>query len=390
MIKLVKHNTREHKELLRVLSHTSVIEKKTCMAIASAINKISDEEAEKYRAESKNYFLEIPIRELTETINSSYQALRAICKKITKHSIDMEIPYQLKNGKTEVFNSTEVIFIGAGISNNTFQIKINPDVLPLFSRTLNIYRHYDIIEAKYLTHKHSIEFYKFLKDKQNQNILDFTISIRNLKNELGLIDKYKQYNHFKTRVIEPAKNDMKKSVLWFDYKEIKRSRSVTDLIIYIYTNKEKEQDIHVCERINQYIKTTAMEIFKKDFLHFLKEAYCFSRLSKTIDYQELNIQEGILSQKRSLLEYNKELQKRFIEWLEPTLNLEKEEAIQEPKKSKTIKNKKYHKSHNKQVDHFTLKTETATEDPVPKTKKESTNEKSKKQTSFMGKLFGRN
>ena len=310
-MKLVKHNTREHKNLLRVLSHTSAIEKKTCMAIANEINKITDKEVEQYRKERKNYFLEIPINELTETINSSYQALRTICRKITKHSIDMEIPYQLKNGETQLFKSTEVIFIGAGISDNIFQIKINPDVLPLFSRTLKIYRHYNIIEAKYLTHKHSIEMYKFLKDKQNQGVLDFTVSVEKLKSELGLENKYKQYNHFKTRVLEPAKEDMKNSVLWFDYKEIKRSRSVTDLTFYIYTDEIIKSVFYCKERLKTYLKAETKTQFKKDFEAFLNESETYKPKLKGLLIE--------LKNKSSLSEYDKNTQLEFINFIEPNL-----------------------------------------------------------------------
>jgi len=109
------------------------------------------------------------------------------------------------------------------------------------------------------------------------------------------------------------------SVLWFEYKEIKRSRSVTDLIFYIHTNKEKEQEIYTNERIRIYTKTTTENKFKEDFLHFLEEDYYFSKLSKTIDYSDLEKAKLSLKTKTSLKDYSLKIQKQFIDFLEPSI-----------------------------------------------------------------------
>ncbi len=377
-MQLINYNTREHKLILRVFAHSSKVEKKVMMNVANEINKLKEEDWK----DKGLYPIEIPMIDLIERTEANYKSIQRICDKVMSKIIKMEIPYKLKSGKTEVFKSNVCVFPECGISENTFRIEVKETVLPLFSRALEIYRHYNVIEAKYLTHKHSIEMYKFLKDKLNQGVSDFTISVKNLKLELGLENKYKLYANFKNRVLIPAQQDMKTnhSVLWFDYKEIKRSRSVSDLILYIHEDSKKKKVLYQVERINQYIKTTSIEKFYSDFNVFLKEDFCFSKLSKTIDYQELKIQKDILSQKKSLSEYNKELQKRFINWIEPTLNIGKKEVIQEPKKIKAIKKKKEYKSQDKKVDTFTLKAETVTE-------KESIKEKPKKQMTLFGISF---
>jgi plasmid replication initiation protein len=318
---LIKYNTREHKELLRVFSHSSTIEAKICMCIANAINKIPDNTAEEYRQKQQNYVIEIPVIELAENISSSYQSISNICDKLTSKKIKLQIPYTLKSsGETELFECVEVIFPSVGISNNIFKLKINSDVLPLFSRTLKIYRHYNIIEAKFLTHKHSIEMYKFLKDKLNRGVLDFTISVEKMRFELGLDDKYKAYKDFKKRVLEPAKKDMKRNgIVWFDYKEIKRSRSVIYLFFYIYKNKQKETNIYLSERLKLYTKQTTENKFKKDFKDFLEKDFCVSLVSKTLNKTEFQSQLKLLEKRISLTMYPMKIQEQFIEYLEPKL-----------------------------------------------------------------------
>ena len=316
-MRIIKKNTREHKLVLRALAHNTLIEKKTCMSLANRLNKVSIQDAEKYKAEQKLYVIEIPIHDIATELNSNYESIKNMCRKITKRSIEMQIKSKLKSGKTAVFDTVECIFPSAGISDNIFKIKINPVVLPLFSRALEIYRHYDIIEAKFLTHKHSIEMYKFLKDKLNQGILDFTISLKMLKIELGLDSKYKMYHQLKQRVIDPAQIDMEKNgVIGFKYKEIKRSRAVTDLIFFIQKNKEREKDIYFKERLKTYTKQTPQEQFVKDFEQFLKETFCLSPVSKTLNNTEFQSQLKLLEKRKSLTIYPKEIQERFIKYID--------------------------------------------------------------------------
>ena len=198
---LIKYNTREHKEILRIFAHSTKIEKKVMMNIAYKINKLKEND---WRGKGY-YIIEIPMPELIERTESNYEAIKRICRKIAGKVINLNIPYKLKNGKVEIFNSFISVFPECGISENIFRIEVKETVLPLFSRALERYRHYNIIEAKFLTHKHSIELYKYLKDKQNQNISDFTISIENLKNELGLEYKYIKYNDFKKESLTQQK-----------------------------------------------------------------------------------------------------------------------------------------------------------------------------------------
>jgi plasmid replication initiation protein len=305
--KLIRYNTQELKELLRIFASSSLIEKKVYMNVAYEINKLKPIDWE-----GKNlYKIEIPMSELMERTETNYKAIARVCDRITSKKILVELPYKLKTtGKIELFKSIECCFPSCGISENTFKIEVKESVLPLFSRALERYRHYNIIEAKFLTHQNSIELYKFLKDKINQNINEFSISVENLKFELGLEDKYKQYFDFKNRVLIPAQEDMKDhSVIYFEYKEIKKNRAVSDLFIRIKTSEENEKNIYLLERIKSYIKTTTEEQFKKDFTNFIMRSY--------YDEDDRNKHLEPLKTKKSLKEFSEKIQLKFINFLEP-------------------------------------------------------------------------
>ena len=306
--KLIRYNTHELKELLRVFSSSTLIEKKVYMNLAYEINKLKPEDWKG----KELYKIEIPMSELMERTETNYKAIARVCDRITSKKILVELPYKLKTtGKIELFKSIECCFPSCGISENTFKIEVKESVLPLFSRALERYRHYNIIEAKFLTHQNSIEIYKFLKDKLNQNINEFSISVENLKFELGLENKYKFYKDFKIRVLEPAQKDMKNNVVYFEYKEIKKSRAVSDLLITIKTNKENEKNIYLLERIKKYIRTTTEEQFKKDFEEFIMRSY--------YDPEEREKHLEFLKTKKSLKTFPQKTQLKFINFLEPQL-----------------------------------------------------------------------
>lgn len=310
MQNLVRQNTREHKGILRALSHTTEIEKKACMVIANQLNKLTPKEAEGYKERQELFAIEIPMFEASDIINANYSSIKNMCKKIVKRTIELKIEYKLKNGKTATYDSIECIFPSAGIFKNILKIKVNPDLVPLFNRELERYRHYNIIEAKFLSHQYSIEFYKFLKDKLNQNINEFSISVENLKFELGLEEKYKLYGHLKNRLLETVRLDLKQnSSLYFEYKEIKKNRAVSDLFIIIKTSEENEKNIYLLEKIKTYIKITTEEQFKKDFEIFIMRSY--------YDEDDRNKHLEPLKTKKSLKEFSEKIQLKFINFLEP-------------------------------------------------------------------------
>jgi len=308
-MQLIKYNTREHKLILRVFAHSSKVEKKVMMNVANEINKLKEDD---WKGKGV-YPIEISMNDLMERTNTPYKSIDRICDRITSKKIKMEIPYKLKNGETTIFKSLEVCFPSCAISENVFKIEVKETVLPLFSRALEIYRHYNIIEAKYLTHKHSIEMYKFLKDKLNRGISDFTVPVDKFKIELGLENKYTLYADLRRRVLIPAQKDMKThhSVLWFDFKEIKRSRSVADLLFHIHEDKDKQQELYANERLKTYFKTETETQFKKDFTHFLEESENYKPKLKELLRE--------LKTKKFLKEYPTKTQLDFVKFLEPNL-----------------------------------------------------------------------
>ncbi len=315
MSKITKYNVREHHSILRCFSHSTLIEKKVFMKIAHKLNSLKEKD---YK--NKDLLkLSIHVKELINNLATSYEALSNICNKLMKNTYTLDADVEI-NGNIETGILRGVFFPECFISNNYFQIKIMTTILPYFCRELKKYRNYNIIEAKFLKHKHSIEFYKFLKDQLNQNKKTLKISIEELKYNLGLESKYKQYSEFKKRVLEPAKQDLKdNSVLYFTYKEFKKGRRVTELRINIHESKDNQENIYLLARLDTYINNTPEYDFKKDFKDFLKNEYCYSKLSKQTIETDYQNELKKLKNKHSISDYPVNVQKQFINFLEPQL-----------------------------------------------------------------------
>ena len=194
-MEIVKFNIREHHNILRFLSHACHIEKKIFMNVAFIINNLKPED---YKGKEM-YRMTIPMEDLIHNTTSSYENIKRTCRKITKKSYELKCDMKLNNGKIEHGTLFEVLFPRCFISNNIFVIDMMTTLLPYFSRRLEKYRNYNIIEAKFLKHKHSVELYKYLKDLSNQGKKNITISILNFKFELGLENKYRVIT-WKTRL----------------------------------------------------------------------------------------------------------------------------------------------------------------------------------------------
>jgi plasmid replication initiation protein len=316
MDKIVKLNVREHHNILRFLSHTTLIEKKVFMNLAYELNKLKPKDYKNVRL----YPISIPMDKLMQRTDSGYKEIKRICRKLMSKMYSLDVDVSLGAGKTEKGERIEILFPACTISDNIFKIEIMTTLLPYFSRELKKYRNYNIIEAKFLKHKHSIELYKFLKDQLNQDKKTLKISIEKIKYELGLENKYNRYENFKMRVLEPTKQDLKEhSVLYFTYKELKSGRKVTELRINIHENRQNKEDIFILARLETYIKNTPDDDFKKDFEDFLKNDYCYSKLSKQTIEADFQTELKKLKNKHSISDYPIKIQKQFINFLEPQL-----------------------------------------------------------------------
>ena len=91
---------------------------------------------------------------------------------------------------------------------------------------------------------YSIRIYELLKQYSQGNINVREFDLNHFKEKLFLQDKYKQFSHLRTRVIEVAQKELKqKTDIYFEYETKTIRKKVIGITFYIYKNIPEEPPI---------------------------------------------------------------------------------------------------------------------------------------------------
>jgi len=125
-------------------------------------------------------------------------------------------------------------------NNSMLCLTFHPDLKPYLLDLQDKIVKYNIENLLSLPSTYSIRFFELLVQYKKIGYIEFEVSA--LQERLG--SNYKRYNDLKTRVIQPARANTKKSAeLTFDFKEFKRQggRKITHIGIRILPNKPKRK-----------------------------------------------------------------------------------------------------------------------------------------------------
>lgn len=122
---------------------------------------------------------------------------------------------------------------------------------------------------------YSIRLYELMKKWQKLEVWEFAID--DLKGKFGISkEKYKQYGHFKSRIIVPAVKDVnEKTDVQVNFKEIRKGRKIVKIAFSIKHCKEKEIKVDPVE-----VKPKKSELDKD----------LFDRLNELTDGYELSLE----------------------------------------------------------------------------------------------------
>ncbi len=132
--------------------------------------------------------------------------------------------------------------------NAYIEFKFNDDLKPHLLELKRRFSKYDLHNIVGLQSTHSIRMFEILKSYEYQG--EVRLEVEYLKTVLELGDKYKLYADFRRYVIDRSKEDLEKYCdISFDYKEIKKSRKVDEILFTIKRNNinptEDSSDIDV-------------------------------------------------------------------------------------------------------------------------------------------------
>ncbi len=192
--------------------------------------RMDDEDFKEYRI-----YLKDVVHDFGLSHKNAYKLLKDGAKGLTKKEIRIirDTPEGLKEFQTHIAVGVDSFVKDGNYLDISFHPKMKPFLLQLQTQFLM----YDIRNVLSIQSSFSVRIYELLK--QYETIGKRRFSIQELKEMLDVQDKYPLYANFKQRVILKAQEDLEKSTdIRFTFDEIKSGKQVTELLFYVFRNKE--------------------------------------------------------------------------------------------------------------------------------------------------------
>jgi len=124
--------------------------------------------------------------------------------------------------------------------SGTIKLRFAPDLKPYLLQLKTAFTSYKLSNILSLKSGYSIRLYELMKKWQHLGRWEYPV--QDLKDKIGIeTNTYKQYGHFKSRVLQPAVIELnKKTDLTIEFKEIKKGRSIEKIEFTIRHTPEKE------------------------------------------------------------------------------------------------------------------------------------------------------
>lgn len=214
-------------ELVNAKYNFSLNENRIFLKMLSQI-QATDADFQKYSFYMKDFIQEFGINN-----KDIYREIEAMTDGLLKKII--KIPIR-KNGKEKVFKTTlvssfEYFKDGSGVVTASFHPMLKPYLLQLKTH----YLRYDLKNVLRLSSSHAIRLYELLKQFETSGYR--IIALQELKELLGVADKYDRYYNFKMKVLEYSRIHISQFTdISFDYQEISEKRQVVRLEFRIQKN----------------------------------------------------------------------------------------------------------------------------------------------------------
>ena len=195
------------------------------------------------RGDEEFGFQKLHIRNLKKTseqkeLGSLYQRAEKICSSLLEKKLEIKTE---EDGKR--------VYDGISLMNRCkykegdgyIEAKFNEEMKPYL---LQLKRRFTMYDAGYyvpLRSTHSMRIYELLKMREGVSVL--RISVEELRDILGLQDKYEYFSHLEHHVIQKAQEEVdEKTDISFTYDKEKDGRSVKRVKFFIHSNDEEPED----------------------------------------------------------------------------------------------------------------------------------------------------
>ena len=210
--------------------------------------------------------------EFAELTNISREKMYQVVAKTAKEIMSKPLFLQNKKGYIIVNWFEKISYIN---HDATVTFKVNEEMAPHLFNLKKNFTAYQLINTIRLDSIYSIRLYELLK--QYVPAGDVNKTLVGLKTILGIEKQYKRYNHFKSRVLEVARKELKaRTDIRFKYEEIKTGRRVTSIQFLVFPNTKNTKK----DKIMDVLDTQSIEY--RTLLNLLPKE---QQRKKTIQYK---------------------------------------------------------------------------------------------------------
>lgn len=214
------------------------------------------------RGDEEFGFQKLHIRNLKKTseqkeLGSLYQRAEKICSSLLEKKLEIKTE---EDGKR--------VYDGISLMNRCkykegdgyIEAKFNEEMKPYL---LQLKRRFTMYDAGYyvpLRSTHSMRIYELLKMREGVSVL--RISVEELRDILGLQDKYEYFSHLEHHVIRKAQEEVdEKTDISFTYDKEKDGRSVKRVKFFIHSDDEEPEDATKIEDRTEAPDIDVMNLF---------------------------------------------------------------------------------------------------------------------------------
>lgn len=206
----------------------------------------------------------IEIDRFAEMFNREHgQIYKEVKEAVLKRFWERDFSYVDKNGDIVLIRwLTKITY---NDKTGYLEIKFSDEVQPYLHQLKGNFTSYYINHIAKFKSVYSIRFYEYsimLLNKNNSNKLKFSLLVSEIKQKLGLDDKYDRFSNLKSRILEPAKHEINQfSDIVFDYSIEKLGR--TPYKIKFKVSKKDSLKEGSVENKPERIQTKTLENAKK-------------------------------------------------------------------------------------------------------------------------------
>jgi len=223
------------KDLIEVNDRTSLVEQKFLLCIASNVEESDPKDT------SYTLFINDFRQFIKSKSNSYYYKFYEMCNELQEKHFVM-------NGVNQSLSFKWFTEARYNYQEGSVTIKLGPSLKEHLCPSSTDVVRYKLKNIQLLKSTHSIKLYEILKFSEKEKECSFTLN--ELKERLGIENKYSEWINFKQRVLERAQTEInEKTDISFEFLPSKRGRKISK-IKFIISSKHLSIEVHNKERTN--------------------------------------------------------------------------------------------------------------------------------------------